>query len=93
MKKKLKILTIILLAIIVLWGGIFTVDFFRCANLKMPIFVIPGETFDDGGSSTYYGLGYVVKIKKHISAEYGVQMESVEMYVLNKCISGAIACF
>lgn len=93
MNKKIKTLTIILLSIIVLWGVIFAVDFLRCANLKMPIFVIPGETADDGGSGTYYGLGYVVEVKKHISAEYGAQMESVEMYVLNKCISGAIACF
>ena len=93
MNKKLKTLTIILLVIIVLWGIIFAVDFFRCANLKMPIFVITLETAYDGGSGTYYGLGYVVEVKKHISAEYGAQTESVEMYVLNKCISGAIACF
>ena len=68
MNKKIKILIIILLSIILLWGVIFLVDYFRCVNLKMPIFVISGEAADDGGSGTYYGLGYSVEVEKYVSA-------------------------
>jgi len=50
MNKKLKVLLIIVLSLILLWGVIFAIDYFRCLNLKMPIFVIPGETANDGGS-------------------------------------------
>lgn len=92
MNKKLKVLLIIVLSLILLWGVLFAIDYFRCSNLKMPIFVIPGETADDGGSGTYYGLGYSVDVEKNISAEYGVQIENVEMYIFDKFVGGAIAC-
>ena len=93
MNKKLKVLLIIVLSLILLWVVIFAIDYFRCSNLKMPIFVIPGETADDGGSGTYYGLGYSVEVEKNVSAEYGIQIESVEMYIFDKFVGGAIACF
>ena len=93
MNKKLKVLLIIVLSLILLWGVVFAIDYFRYSNFKMPIFVIPGETDDDGGSGTYYGLGYSVDVEKNISAEYGVQIESVEMYIFDKFVGGAIACF
>ena len=93
MNKKIKVILIIVLSLILLWGVIFAIDYIRCSNLKMPIFVIPGETADDGGSGTYYGLGYSVDVEKNISAEYGVQIESVEMYIFDKFVGGAIACF
>ena len=93
MNKKIKVILIVVLSLILLWGVIFAIDYFRCSNLKMPIFVIPGETADDGGSGTYYGLGYSVDVEKNISAEYGEQIESVEMYIFDKFVGGAIACF
>lgn len=93
MNKKIKVLIIILLFIILLWGVIFLVDYFRCLNVKMPIFVISGEIADDGGSGTYYGLGYSVDVEKYVSAEYGAQIESVEMYMFDRCIGGGIVCF
>ena len=40
MNKTLKIIIGILLAIVVLWGIVFGIDYNRCANLKMPIFII-----------------------------------------------------
>ncbi len=88
--KKKKFFIIIIVSLIVLWLGIFTTDYTRCNSLKAPIFVVPGKTADDGGSGKYYGLGYTVKIKKYIDAEYGVSIESVEMYVLGKIVSASI---
>lgn len=91
MNKILKRLITVLVVFVIVWALIFLVDYSRCANLKMPIFVIAGETADDGGSGTYYGIGYEVKVKKHISAEYGEQLEKIEMYILGKFVTGAIA--
>jgi len=91
MKKSLKILLNIIIVLIVLWGIIFFIDYSRCANFKEPIFVVSGVTADDGGSGTYYGLGYKVKIQKTISAEYGPTLVKVEMYMFDKFIIGAIA--
>ena len=91
MNKKFKILIIILLGLLILWGIIFGIDYFRVANFKMPIFVKAGETVDDGGSGTYYGLGYRVEVEKNISAEYGVLLEKIEMYMFDKVVMAAIA--
>ena len=38
-------------------------DFLRIKSFERPIFVLAGDTFDDGGSGTYYGLGYSFEIK------------------------------
>jgi len=91
MNKSLKIVVSIIIILISLWVIIFFIDFMRCASFKMPIFVVAGETADDGGSGTYYGLGYKVEVKKHISADYGGQLEKIEMYMFDKFITGAIA--
>ena len=53
MNKNIKIVINIILILIILWGIIFGIDFFRCANFKMPIFVVGSETADDGGSGIY----------------------------------------
>ena len=89
MIRTLKTIIYIMLILIALWAIMFAIDYSKCANLKMPIFVISGETADDGGSGTYYGLGYKVEVKKHLSAEYGLQVQSIEMYMFEKCIAGA----
>ena len=91
MNKILKTVISVLGIILVLWGLVFTVDFIRCSMFLEPVFVIAGETEDDGGSGIYYGLGYKVKIEKNISAEYGPELIKVEMYMFNKFITGAIA--
>ena len=47
----------------------------------MPIFIVSNETADDGGSGTYYGLGYRVEVEKNISAEYEAELTKIEMYI------------
>lgn len=91
MKKSLKIAISIIAILIIVWGVIFFIDYSRCSNFKEPIFVVAGVTADDGGSGTYYGLGYNVKVEKIISAEYGPTLVRVEMYMFDKFITGAIA--
>lgn len=91
MKKWVKILIRVIITLIILWGIMFAIDYSRCRNFKMPIFVMTGETTNDRESCTYYGLGYKVNVEKSISAEYGLQLEKVQMYFFNKFIAGTIA--
>ena len=91
MNKSVKVVISIVLILISLWVIIFFIDFMRCASFKMPIFVVAGETADDGGSGIYYGLGYKVKMEKNISAETGPILVKVEMYIFDKFITGAIS--
>lgn len=65
-----KIIISVLTALILLWGTFATVDFLKVSNLEKPIFCIPTETADDGGSGRYMGLGYYFDIKGSISAGY-----------------------
>ena len=55
MKKKLILCTSL---IITLWIGLGLIDFFRVKSFERPLFCIATETFDDGGSGHYIGLGY-----------------------------------
>ena len=87
MKKVVNIIVIL----IILWSIAFFIDYLRCSNFKEPIFVVTRDIADDGGSGTYYGLGYKVKIEKTISAEYGLTLVRVEMYMFDKFVAGAIA--
>lgn len=70
---------------------VFFTDYYRCQNFKEPIFVVPAETADDGGSGTYQGLGYKVIVKKHIDPEHGAVLDCVEMYVGKKVVAAAIS--
>ena len=77
--------------ILTLYFTIIAIDICRIESFKEPIFVIAGETADDGGSGIYYGLGYKVKMEKTISATGGIRLIRVEMYILDRFIVGAIA--
>lgn len=90
MKKYKKILLIIICIIIVCWLAIFTTNYIRSNSLKTPVFAFAAETSDDGGSGTYYGLGYKVEVKKYVDAEYGVKVDSVRMFMFGKLISASI---
>ena len=67
MKKKIRGKHIITAAalILVLWTAIGGVDYFRVSNFERPIFCLldAENSYDDGGSGTYNGLGYSFEIK------------------------------
>lgn len=81
MKRSVKIIVGIVTVILVSYLVIFVVDYMRCSNLKMPIFVCQREN-----TNTYYGLGYTVELEK-----YDDSISKVEMYMFNRFITGAIA--
>ncbi len=91
MKKALKVIFSAVGIAVVLWLAVFSVDYARTMSLKEPIFAVPPTiTADDGGSGTFSGLGYTVGVEKHIDAEYGVKIVSVEMKLLGKTVAAAI---
>ncbi len=91
MNKKLRAILIVLGAVLVLWGTVFFVDYSRATSLKAPIFVVSaGVTADDGGSGTYYGLGYTVYVKKSIDPDYGVTVRAVEMRMFGNVIGASV---
>lgn len=91
MKKSLKIIRVVIIILIILWGVIFLIDYTRCTNFKKPIFVISGKNVNDRGSGTYYGLGYEVEIENNLSSKCGLELTKVEMYMFNNFITGAIS--
>lgn len=79
MKKVLVIIGIVLAIFVALYTIVFITDYNRCSNLKLPIFAV--KVKDD----MYYGLGYSVKTES-----INGTLSKVEMYILNKYITGAI---
>lgn len=90
MKKSKKVIIGILIALLAIWGCVFTTDYIRVSTFREPIFAFASTTADDGGSGVYHGLGYKVKTEKRIDAEYGEVLVSVEMTVLGKTVAAAI---
>lgn len=91
MNKSIKIVIGILITIIIIWGIIFTIDYYRCSNMKEPIFTISKQENDLSIKSvTHQGLGYRVEVEKNVSNKYGEQITKVEMYMFSKFITGAV---
>lgn len=63
MRKITKFILGIMLAVVSLWGVTGIIDYSKIKEFKKPIFAIPTNTYDDGGSGTYQGLGYSFEIE------------------------------
>lgn len=82
-------------SLLVIWGGIFGTDYVRCRQMKKPVFAmgVSDTLADDGGSGTYRGPGYEIEIDGHLSAEYGFQVDKMEMSLLGMTVYAVIACY
>jgi len=58
-------------------------DYFRVAGFEKPIFAIPVETADDGGSGLYRGLGYSFDIEGNFMPED--EFPGVTHYIYSIC--------
>jgi len=73
MKKKIKkILRITLVVLVMVWVAMFITDFITTKLNTKPMFCLGHNTYDDGGSGEYYGLGYKVNVWCYLSAEEGL---------------------
>lgn len=60
MKKLLKLLSFL----VVLWGIMFGVDYYKVNSFEKPIFARwISKSEDDGGSGVYNGVGYSIELK------------------------------
>ncbi|MBQ3615693.1 MAG: hypothetical protein II993_06840, partial [Anaerotignum sp.] len=55
--------------VFLLWFALAATDLLRLNSFEMPIFARPTETFDDGGSGTYKGLGWRIELEGNFMPE------------------------
>ncbi len=86
-KPNLKKTACIIAAALAAWTVMLAVDFLRANTLNKPIFVIPAQTSDDGGSGKYVGLGYSFHIKGNFLPEdENKGVTSVKGYLFGQCV-------
>ena len=92
MKRLMTFFLCLVFSLAVIWGGMFGTDYYRCTQLKKPIFArgVADMMYDDGGSGTYRGLGYEIEIEGELTVEYGYVAESVELRLLGVLVFAAI---
>ena len=66
--KKRKIVAILLI-LIVIWTAVVFTDFYRVTRFEKPVFCILTDSYDDGGSGKYCGLGYAISIEGNFMPE------------------------
>ena len=62
-------ITAMLLAILVLWLAVFAADYYRVTRFEKPVFCVLTNSFDDGGSGNYRGLGYSFAVEGNFMPE------------------------
>ena len=66
--KKRKIAAMLLI-LIVIWTAVIFTDFYRVTRFEKPVFCILTDSYDDGGSGKYWGLGYSIAIEGNFMPE------------------------
>ena len=71
---------IVLLIFMLAWCAFFTTDFIRANQNQQPIFAFPiFGVYRDGGSGSFFGLGYRVNVYMNMSAYNGRVVENVDI--------------
>ena len=87
-KKTLKIVLSIIIVIVTLYCVILSVDMNRVNSFRNPIFNISWH--EETGLIEYKGIGYRTIVKYGYTNNNEKEITSIEMYMFNKCIAGAI---
>ena len=87
-KKTLKIVLSIIIVIVTLYCVILSVDMNRVNSFRNPIFNI--SWYEEIGLIEYKGIGYRTIVKYRYTNNNEKKITSIEMYMFNKCIAGAI---
>ena len=88
-KKTFKIVLSILIILATLYCVIISIDINRVESFREPIFNI--GWYEETGLIEYKGLGYRTIVKYGYTANNEKKISSIEMYMFDKCIAGAIA--
>ncbi len=87
-KKTLKIVLAIVIVLIALYCVVISIDMNRVESFREPIFNI--GYYEETGLIEYKGLGYNTVVKYGYNADDEIGIISIEMYMFNKCIAGAV---
>ncbi len=87
-KKTLKIVLSIIIILATLYSVIISIDINRVESFREPIFNI--GWYEETGLIEYKGIGYRTIVKYSYTANDVKKISSIEMYMFNKCIAGAI---
>lgn len=89
--KIIKKLFLIFLFLFLLWFAAAATDLLRLNEFEKPIFARPAETFDDGGSGTYKGLGWKIELEGNFLPEDELPgVTKYEFYLFDDLIHAAI---
>lgn len=55
--------------VLMMWMTIFCVDFYRVTRFEKPLFCVLTESYKDGGSGKYLGIGYSFAIEGNFMPE------------------------
>ena len=87
-KKTLKIILSIMIILATLYSVIISIDINRVESFREPIFNI--AWYEETGLIEYKGIGYRTIVKYGYTANNEKKISSIEMYMFDKCIAGAI---
>ena len=87
-KKTLKLVFSILIILATLYCVIISIDINRVESFRQPIFNI--AWYEETGLIEYKGIGYRTSVKYGYTEDNEKKINSIEMYMFDKCIAGAI---
>ena len=87
-KKTLKIVLSIIIILATIYSVMLSIDINRVNSFREPIFNI--GWYEETGMIEYKGLGYRTVVKYGYTANAEKKISSIEMYMFDKCIAGAI---
>ena len=87
-KKTLKIVLFIIIIFVTLYTIMISIDINRVESFREPIFNI--AWYEETGLIEYKGLGYKTIVKYVYTENNEKKINSIEMYMFNKCIAGTI---
>lgn len=87
-KKTLKLVLSIIIILATIYSVIISIDINRVESFREPIFNI--AWYEETGLIEYKGIGYRTIVKYGYTANNEKKISSIEMYMFDKCIAGAI---
>lgn len=87
-KKTLKVVLSAIIVLATIYCAVLSIDINRVESFREPIFNI--GRYEEAGLIEYKGLGYRTVVKYAYTANNEQKINSIEMYMFDRCIAGAI---
>lgn len=87
-KKTAKVVLSVMLVLATVYCAVLAIDINRVESFREPIFYI--GYYEETGLIEYKGLGYRTVVRYGYTAEDEQKINSIEIYMFDRCIAGAI---